>query len=90
MKQCLTQRQPRVTILHSGGAQFDLGAKIIMNAKDMIDACGLTTGIVFANHIEALDHCPTTRAELLSATVEAGLTGRILIPEDGAESVFNM
>jgi L-ascorbate metabolism protein UlaG (beta-lactamase superfamily) len=87
---CLTQRQPRVAILPAGGAQFDLGAEIIMNAKDVIDACGLTTGIVFANHLEALDHCPTTRAELTGAAVQAGLPERLLIPDDGAAFEFHL
>lgn len=85
---CLTQRQPRVAIVPAGGAQFDLGAEIIMNVADVLDACALTTGIVFANHLEALDHCPTTRAELTAAAVKACLTGRLLIPGDGAAIEF--
>lgn len=87
---CLTQLQPRVAILPAGGARFDLGAEIIMNAQDVIDACRFTTGIVYANHLEALDHCPITRAELSAAAAQAGLTDRIIIPDDGMESEFHL
>lgn len=87
---CLTQRQPRVAILPAGGARFDLGAEIIMNAADVINACALTTGVVFANHLEALDHCPTTRAELAAAAAQAGLKDRMLIPQDGAGTEFHL
>ena len=72
VRQCLTQRQPRVTILPGGGARFDLGAKILMDKTDVLDACTLTPGIVVVNHLEALDHCPTTRAELADTAVSAG------------------
>lgn len=85
---CLTQRQPRVAILPAGGAQFDMGAEIIMNAADVVDACGLTSGVIIANHLESLDHCPTTRAELRTASAEAGLSNRLYIPDDGAEYMF--
>ena len=90
VRSCLIQLQPRVAILPAGGARFDLGAEIIMNATDVIDACTLTKGIVFANHLEALDHCQTTRAELAAAAVKAGLTNRMFIPEDGAEAEFHL
>ena len=90
VRQCLAQRQPHVAILPAGGAQFDLGAEIIMNAADVIEACTLTKGIVIANHLEALDHCPTSREELAAASAAAGFTGRMHIPDDGAEFDFRM
>ncbi len=87
---CLTQRQPRVTILPGGGARFDIGSKILMDATDVLAACALTSGIVVANHLEALDHCPTTRADLAAAAVHAGLMDRLRIPEDGAVLEFQL
>ncbi len=87
---CLTQRQPSVSILPGGGARFDFGAEIIMNATDVIDACTLSSGIVVVNHLEALDHCPTSRAELVIAAERAGLMNRLLVPEDGAVLEFHL
>jgi L-ascorbate metabolism protein UlaG (beta-lactamase superfamily) len=88
VRQCLALRQPRVSILPAGGAQFDMGAEIIMNGTDVVDACTLTPGVVIANHLEALDHCPTTREEIRAAAAQAGLTKRLYIPEDGNEYTF--
>jgi len=46
----------------------------------------LAPGTVVATHLEALNHCPTTRVELRSELDRAGLSSRVRIPEDG-ESV---
>jgi L-ascorbate metabolism protein UlaG (beta-lactamase superfamily) len=87
---CLTQRQPRVAILPAGGARFDMGAEIIMNAADVVEACTLTSGFIMANHLEALDHCPTTRDELRAASAKGALTSRLYIPDDGSEYLFQL
>ena len=34
-------------------------------------------------HLEALNHCPLTRAELRAAVDEAGVGDRVAIPADG-------
>lgn len=87
---CLTERQPCVAILPGGGARFDLGTEILMDMTDVIDACALTSGITVVNHLEALDHCPTSRSELAIAANRAGLTNRLHIPEDGTVLEFNL
>ena len=90
VKQCLTQRQPRVTILPAGGSQFDLGQKVNMDAGEVLDACTLTSGIVIANHLEALDFCATPRAYLSAAAASAGFNDRMLIPKDGDTLEFQL
>jgi L-ascorbate metabolism protein UlaG (beta-lactamase superfamily) len=87
---CLTERQPRVAILPGGDARFDFGTEILMSMADVIDACALTSGIVIVNHLEALDHCPTSRSELAIAAKRAGLMNRLHIPEDGAVLECNL
>lgn len=90
VRHCLSQHQPDVAILPGGGARFDLGSKILMDGADVLDACALTSGIVVANHLEAMDHCPTTRTELESCGKRAGLIQRLRIPEDGETLEFNL
>jgi L-ascorbate metabolism protein UlaG (beta-lactamase superfamily) len=90
VRQCLAQRQPRVAVLPAGGARFDFGGDILMGAADVLEACRLTSGCVIANHLEALDHCPTTRAGLAAAVSSAGLTERLLIPDDGVALEFRL
>jgi L-ascorbate metabolism protein UlaG (beta-lactamase superfamily) len=90
VRRCLNQRQPQVSVLPGGGARFDLGAKILMDGTDVLDACSATSGIVVVNHLQALDHCPTTRAELRAAAVRAGLMERVRIAQDGETFDFNL
>ena len=40
-------------------------------------------GRVVANHLEALNHCPTTRAVLRQSLEEKDLASKVSIPEDG-------
>ncbi|MGH8855060.1 MAG: MBL fold metallo-hydrolase [Telluria sp.] len=82
------RRQPDVCLVPAGGARFDLGHEIIMNAQDVVRLLQATTGTVVANHLEALSHCPVTRRELLDAASQAGLAGRLLAPGDGETLAF--
>ena len=46
-------------------------------------AAALTTGAVVVNHLEALDHCPTTRAQVRALAQRGGWAHRLWVPEDG-------
>jgi len=39
--------------------------------------------MVIAVHMEALNHCPTTRAQFREAVAGAGLAGKVRVPADG-------
>lgn len=83
VRNLLVERKPDVAVLPAGGARFDLGGAILMDAEDVVTACSLTPGFIVANHLEALDHCPTTRTSLARTAEEAGVTAQLLIPRDG-------
>jgi len=89
VRDCLARLQPDICVLPAGGARFDVGAEILMDGDDMLCACELTRGLVIANHLEALDHCPTTRAELRDNAARARMESRLLVPEDGATLEFS-
>ncbi|MNL75755.1 hypothetical protein D3C87_2016180 [compost metagenome] len=88
MRDCLTRLRPDVAVLPAGGARFDLGGEILMDGGDVIEGCALAPGMVLANHLEALDHCPTTRAGLAAMAAQAGVQQRLWIPQDGESRVF--
>lgn len=71
------------------GAQFDIGGEIIMGVEDVAAVVGLSTGTVVANHLESLDHCPTTREQLSTLLEQPGIGNRLLIPDDGQELTWN-
>ena len=88
VRACLSHLKPAVAVLPAGGARFDVGGDIIMDRDAVLEAAQLFDGIVFANHLEALDHCPTTRAELLAAAQALGLAKRVMVPADGESREF--
>ena len=80
--------QPDVAVIPAGGARFDVGGDIIMGVADAVAFTGLTAGIVIANHLEALSHCPSTRSELAAVAAQAGVRERLWIPADGETMVL--
>ncbi|MBB1519238.1 MBL fold metallo-hydrolase [Aquipseudomonas guryensis] len=89
VRQCLTQLAPAVSVLPAGGARFDLGGEIIMGQADILAALQLSSGIIVANHLEALDHCPVTRAGLLQEATRRGISERLRVPLDGETLEFS-
>lgn len=89
VRQFIEQYSPCVSLVPAGGARFDLGDEIIMGMDDVLAFTRAGRGITVANHLEALSHCPVTRTELAAAAARAGLTDRLLIPEDGETVEFS-
>ena len=79
----LAWQQPGVSVVPAGGARFDLGHEIIMGIGEVLQFARATKGIVVANHLEALSHCPVQRAALQEEAQGAGLASRIVVPADG-------
>jgi L-ascorbate metabolism protein UlaG (beta-lactamase superfamily) len=85
---CVTERRPDVSIVPAGGAAMDFGSELIMDTQQALQLVAIGTGRFVANHLEALDHCPTTRAGLLEAARRRGLADRLCVPADGETLVF--
>ncbi|MFW9835552.1 MAG: hypothetical protein ACFFEK_16235, partial [Candidatus Thorarchaeota archaeon] len=58
---------------------------IIMDAGQTIVVCqAAPNAVIVAVHLEALDHCPVTRAALRLMAEKAGITSeQLVIPADG-------
>ena len=68
--------RPRVVIVNAGGASFLEGGLIVMGVDDVREVAARVPTVVCV-HLEALNHCFLTRAEL-AAAVPGGV-----IPRDG-------
>jgi L-ascorbate metabolism protein UlaG (beta-lactamase superfamily) len=79
-----------VSVLPAGGAAMDFGGDLIMDADQALRAVAGGRGRFVLNHMEALDHCPTSRIELRDEAVRRGLGERVKIPEDGESMAFEM
>jgi L-ascorbate metabolism protein UlaG (beta-lactamase superfamily) len=72
----LSRWQPRVGVVNAGAARFLGSGPISMTAADVAEVAARVP-ITVAVHLEAMNHCPLTRAELRAAVPHA------LVPEDG-------
>jgi L-ascorbate metabolism protein UlaG (beta-lactamase superfamily) len=76
--EALERHRPDVTVVNAGGAVFNEGDPIVMTVDDVARVCEAAPWTrVVCVHLEALNHCPVTRAELRAS----GLP--VLVPEDG-------
>lgn len=82
------RHQPDVSVVPAGGARFDVGGDIIMGAEEVIEFARLARGTVVANHLEAISHCPVSRAALAETARTVGLAARLRIPGDGQTLTF--
>lgn len=83
VRRALTQLKPDVAVMASGSASLDFGGLLLMSLEELVAFARDAPGRVVANHLEALNHCPTTRARLREELEEHGLSSKVLIPEDG-------
>jgi L-ascorbate metabolism protein UlaG (beta-lactamase superfamily) len=88
VRDTVERHQPQICVVPAGGARFDVGGEIIMGPEQVIEFARLARGVVVANHLEALSHCPPTRAALTAAAQAAGLGARLRIPADGETLAF--
>ena len=75
--------KPDLSVLAAGSAQFDFGGPLLMNHDDLMRFTGNAPGKVYANHMEAVNHCPTTRDKLKELLSAGNLIEKVFIPEDG-------
>ena len=68
--------EPRVAVVNAGGASFLEGGLIVMGVDDVREVAARVPTVVCV-HLEALNHCFLTRAELAAAVPGA------VIPRDG-------
>ncbi|MBO6607189.1 MBL fold metallo-hydrolase [Psychroserpens sp.] len=79
----LTELKPDISIVASGSAQLDLFQPLLMRMDDILKFIQNAPGKVIANHLEAVNHCPTTRSQLQNEINELALSNKVYIPEDG-------
>ena len=83
VERALTELKPDIATVACGTARLDFGQPLLMRMNDILKFTVLAPGKVFANHLEALNHCPTTREELKQALTENDLMSKTVVPNDG-------
>lgn len=88
IQEFVARYEPHISLIPAGGAKFDIGSEIIMGIDEAIQFIRSSKGIVVANHMEAVGHCPVGRRELLFAATNAGVANQLQIPGDGETLAF--
>jgi L-ascorbate metabolism protein UlaG (beta-lactamase superfamily) len=81
----LDEQRPDVVVVNASGARFSGGDPIVMDADDVVAVARRAAAArVVAVHLDAINHCVQTRADLHQRLHREGLTDRVTVPEDGA------
>lgn len=72
----LARWQPRIAVVNAGAARFLGSGPISMTAADVAEVTARVP-VTVAVHLEAMNHCPMTRAELRAAVPD------VVVLEDG-------
>jgi L-ascorbate metabolism protein UlaG (beta-lactamase superfamily) len=82
--QAIREHQPRVIVVNAGAAQFLEGDPITMTADDVIQTCHAAPNAqIVAVHMESINHCLLTRADLAFQLEAARTIAQVAIPQDG-------
>jgi len=79
----LKQYQPQISVVACGTAQLDLFQPLLMKMDDILKFVENSPEKVIANHLEAVNHCPTTRKQLQKELENKGVSEKVFIPLDG-------
>jgi L-ascorbate metabolism protein UlaG (beta-lactamase superfamily) len=86
VRAALDEHRPAVVVVNAGGACFLGGDPIVMTDDDVVAvARHAPDARVVAVHMEAINHCLLTRADLHQRLHDEDLTHQVTVPEDGAE-----
>ena len=85
VERVLDEQHPDVVVVNAGGARFTGGEPIVMDAEDVVAVARRAPDArVVAVHLDAINHCVQTRADLHQRLHDEGLSERVTVPEDGA------
>jgi len=85
----LTELKPEITVVACGTAQLDVFQPLLMRMEDILVFVKNSANKVIANHLEAVNHCPTTRSQLKKEILKIGLPDKVYIPNDGESIELN-
>jgi L-ascorbate metabolism protein UlaG (beta-lactamase superfamily) len=84
----LTQLKPEISVVACGTAQLDVFQPLLMRMDDILKYVKNAPNHVIANHLEAVNHCPTKRNQLKDEVEKIGFSEKIFIPQDGESRTY--
>ncbi len=86
VRAAIAEHRPAAIVVNASGARFLTGDPIVMTTDDVVAvARHAPQARIIAVHLEAINHCLQTRADLHQRLRDERLTDQVTVPEDGAE-----
>jgi L-ascorbate metabolism protein UlaG (beta-lactamase superfamily) len=86
VRAAIDAHRPAVVVVNASGARFTYGDPIVMTTDDVVAVARYAADArIVVVHLEAVNHCLETRADLRQRLHDEGLDTRVTVPEDGAE-----
>jgi L-ascorbate metabolism protein UlaG (beta-lactamase superfamily) len=83
VKNAIETFKPEIAVMASGTAQLDEYEPILMTLDDILAFTENAPKHVIANHLEAVNHCTTSRKMLKTTLLKKNLLNKVWIPNDG-------
>lgn len=83
-----SELKPEIAVVAAGSARLDFGKPLLMTMDDILKFVENAPQKVIANHLESLNHCPTTRKQLKEELVKRNLLKKAFIPNDGQSKKY--
>ena len=84
VEEAIAKHRPEVIVLNAGDARVDGLDPIIMGTKDVLAVQrAAPKARLIASHMESVNHCVLSRAELRAFSEKEGFASSLLIPGDG-------
>ena len=85
----LTEHQPSLIVVNAGGARFNIGDPITMTEEDVVKVFRKAPyANIIAVHMEAINHCLLSRADLRNHLEQTDLSNQLFIPLNGETLEF--
>lgn len=84
----LVEYKPDIAVVAAGSAQLDIFQPLLMRMEDILKFVKNAPHKVITNHLEAVNHCPTTREGLRAEVQKINLSNKVFIPQDGESMAF--
>ncbi len=88
VERALSELKPDIAVVAAGCASLDVGGAILMPLEEIITFTQKAPNKVIANHLESLNHCPTTRSQLKQELKKRELLSKTFIPDDGETMII--
>ncbi|WP_411733577.1 MBL fold metallo-hydrolase [Paeniglutamicibacter sp.] len=89
VNEALAEHRPDIVVLNTGEARLPDNSRLIMDAQEILEVhAAAPQARIVAVHMEALNHCVVTRAQVRALVREHQIAEHVLVPEDGEVLIF--